>query len=422
MSNRPIDGYYRGADRRVVVTGMGLITPLGHNVPDTWAAILAGKSGLGPFTLIDRGEHVSGGLCEVRDFEPDHFMDRRDARRRDRFEHFATVVAREALAQSGLTIRDDNRELVGIFMGTGVGGIRTLVEQEHNWKANGLRRINPFAITMIMPNGAAGLLAIDYGIQGPSTTFTTACASGNDAIGHAFHAIRRGELDAALAGGSETVITSVALGGFERAAATSTRSSNTPRPFDRDRDGLIMGEGAGLLILEDLDFARARGAEILGEIVGYGQTTDAYHITAPSEGGRGAGRAIQKALADARVAPEAVDYVSAHGTATVLNDSHETMSIKFALGEHAYNTGVSSTKSMTGHIMGATGAIESVFCLLAIRDNAMPPTINYETPDPECDLDVVPNQAREAPVHVAINNAFGFGGHNAVLVFKRFTG
>jgi 3-oxoacyl-[acyl-carrier-protein] synthase II len=273
---------------------------------------------------------------------------------------------------------------------------------------------------MIMPNGAGGMLAIDYGIHGPSTTVTTACAAGNDAIGHAFHAIRRGELDATLAGGSESIITSVAIGGFERAGATSTRSDHTPRPFDKERDGLIVGEGAGMLILESLAHARQRGARIMGEIVGYGQTTDAHHITAPAAGGAGAARAIRRALADAGLPPEAVDYVSAHGTATPLNDAAETMAIKGGLGDHAYHVGISSTKSMTGHIMGATGAIESAFCLLAIRDQVMPPTINYETPDPDCDLDYVPNEARRAPVRVAINNAFGFGGHNAVLVFKQF--
>jgi len=281
--------------------------------------------------------------------------------------------------------------------------------------------MSPFGITMIMPNGAAGMLAIDYGIHGPSTTITTACAAGVDAVGHAFRALRAGDLDAVLAGGSESIITSVAVGGFEQARATSTVESNTPRPFDRDRDGLVVGEGAGALVLETLDHARARGAQILGEIVGYGQTTDAFHITAPAEGGEGAARAMRIALQDAGIEPEAVDYISAHGTATELNDKYETMAIKAALGEAAFQVPVSSTKSMTGHIMGATGAIESIFCLLAIRDQILPPTINYQTPDPDCDLDYVPNEPRPATVHVALNNAFGFGGHNGVLAFKAFT-
>jgi 3-oxoacyl-[acyl-carrier-protein] synthase II len=266
------------------------------------------------------------------------------------------------------------------------------------------------------------MLAIDYGIQGPSTTIATACASGSDAIGHAFKAIRYGELDAAIAGGTEAIITTVALGGFERAGATSSRSSDTPSPFDLNRDGLIPGEGAGMLVLEELEFAKARGAEILAEITGYGQTTDAFHITAPAENGAGAVRAIRQALAVAEIDPSEIDYISAHGTGTQLNDSTETSAIKTVLGESAYDVAMSSTKSMTGHIMGATGAIEMVFCALAVRDQVIPPTINYHTPDPECDLDYVPNEARDARVRATMNNAFGFGGHNAVLILKVFEG
>lgn len=408
---------------RVVITGTGVITPVGNNVPDTWSAILAGKSGLGDFTFTDRGDHASGGVCEIKDFDPAEVLGRRDARRRDRYQQLATVAANEAMSQSGLKIDDDNRERIGIYLGTGVGGIQTLVDQEHIVMdpERGLRRLSPFGITMIMPNGAGGMLAIDYGIHGPSPTITTACAAGADAIGHAFQAVRRGELEAVLTGGAECVLTSVAIGGFERAGATSSKSENTPQPFDKNRDGLIVGEGAGMLVIESLEHAQARGATILGEIVGYGQTTDAFHITAPAEGGEGASRAIQKALADAGLEAADVDYISAHGTATPLNDHYETMAIKSALGERAYDVAISSTKSMTGHIMGATGAIESVFCTLAIQQNIAPPTINYETPDPDCDLDYVPNQSRPMPIKVALNNAFGFGGHNAVLVFKAFT-
>jgi 3-oxoacyl-[acyl-carrier-protein] synthase II len=406
---------------RVVVTGTGVITPLGHNVPDTWSAILAGKSGLGDFTLVNRGEHTSGGVCEIKEFDPAEYLGRRDARRRDRYQQLASVAAGEAMAQSGLTITDENRERIGIYLGTGVGGIQTLVEQEHVVIESGLRRLSPFGITMIMPNGAGGMLAIDYGIHGPSPTITTACAAGADAIGHAFRAVRRGELDAVLTGGSESIITSVAIGGFERAGATSSKTENTPQPFDKNRDGLVVGEGAGMLVIESLEHAQARGAAILGEIVGYGQTTDAFHITAPAEGGQGAARAIRQALADAGLKAEDVDYISAHGTATPLNDLYETMAIKAALGEHAYDVAISSTKSMTGHIMGATGAIESVFCTLAIQNNIAPPTINYETPDPDCDLNYVPNEPQSRAIQVALNNAFGFGGHNAVLVFKEFT-
>ena len=407
---------------RVVVTGLGVITSLGHNVADTWEAILNGRSGLGPFTVVDKGEHTLGGLCEVKQFNADDYMDRRDARRRDRYQQLATVAANEAMQHAQLTITDANRERVGVILGTGVGGVQTLVDQEHTRQEKGLRRISPFAITMIMPNGASGMLAIDYGIQGPSTTITTACAAGCDAVGHAFHALRRGELDACLTGGSESILASVALGGFERAGATSSLGQNAPQPFDKNRDGLVVGEGAGMLVLETLEHAQARGATILAEIVGYGQTTDASHITAPAEGGAGAARAIRRALDDAGLAAADVDYISAHGTATQLNDASETAAIKSALGDHAYKVAISSTKSMTGHVMGATGAIESVFCTLAIRDQIVPPTINYQTPDPACDLDYVPNQARSQPVQVCLNNAFGFGGHNAVLVFREYSG
>jgi 3-oxoacyl-[acyl-carrier-protein] synthase II len=405
---------------RVVITGVGMVTPLGHTVADTWRAILAGESGIGPFTLIEEDDHPTQKLFEVKDFDPNDYLDRRTARRSDRFQQFALVAAAEAMAQAGLPITDENRNQVGIYMGTGVGGIRTLVDQEHVRQKRGMRRITPFAITMIMPNGAAGMLAIEYGIQGPSTTITTACAAGCDAVGHAFRAIRRGELTAALTGGSESILASVALAGFERAQATTSRSEKTPRPFDKHRDGLAVGEGAGMLVLESLAGAQARGATILGEIVGYGQTTDAHHITAPAEGGAGAARAVAQALDDADLPVTAVDYVSAHGTATQLNDVSETAALKQALGDHAYQIAVSSTKSMTGHIMGATGAIETIFCALALRDQILPPTINYETPDPACDLDYVPNEARPATINVCLNNAFGFGGHNGVLALKRF--
>jgi 3-oxoacyl-[acyl-carrier-protein] synthase II len=412
----------RDKQHRVVITGLGVITALGHNVADTWEGILNGRSGLGPFTLLEKGEHTAGALFEIKAFNPEDYLDRRDARRRDRYQQLAAVAANEAMRQAQLPVTDDNRERIGVILGTGVGGIQTLVEQEHIRQEKGLRRISPFAITMIMPNGASGMLAIDYGLQGPSTTITTACAAGCDAIGHAFRALRRGELDACLTGGSESILASVAIGGFERAGATCSRSENVPQPFDKNRDGLVVGEGAGMLVLETLEHAQARGAVILAEVAGYGQTTDAHHITAPAEGGAGAARAITRALQDAGLSSLDVDYISAHGTATQLNDASETAAIKAALGDHAYKVAISSTKSMTGHIMGATGAIESVFCALAIRDQVVPPTINYETPDPDCDLDYVPNEARPARVNVCLNNAFGFGGHNAVLVFKKYEG
>ncbi len=406
--------------RRVVVTGIGAVTPIGHNAKDSWRAVLAGESGFAPATLIDGSIHTVRGVFEVKEFDAAAYLGARDARRRDRFQQLATVAANEAMAQSGLQVTDANRSRIGIVIGTGIGGIQTLIEQEHILLEKGMRRLSPFGITMIMPNGAAGMLAIDYGIQGPSTTIATACASGNDAIGHAFKSVRYGELDVVLTGGTESIMTSIAVGGFERAGATSAKEKNTPQPFDKNRDGLLPGEGAAMLVIESLEHAQARGATILGEIVGYGQTTDAFHITAPADGGTGAARAMVVALQDAGLTPQDVDYISAHGTATPLNDLYETMAIKTAFGEAAYDLAVSSTKSMTGHIMGATGAIESVFCLLAIRDQILPPTINYETPDPDCDLDYVPNESRPANVRVTVNNAFGFGGHNSVLVIKKF--
>ena len=415
------NGYQTIQRHRVVITGMGCITPVGHNAADTWEALKAGQSGFGPFLMIEKGEHSSGGLCEIKDFRVTDYLSKRDARRRDRFEQLATIAANEAMQQSGLEVSAENCEDIGIFAGTGVGGINTLVDQQNTIRDSSVRRLSPFAITMIMPNGAAGMLAIDYGIKGPSTTITTACASANDAIGHAFKALRTGELKAALTGGSEAVISTVALGGFERASATSSREANTPSPFDKERDGLIMGEGAGFLVLETLEHARERGATILAEVVGYGQTTDAYHITAPSEGGDGAARAMRKALLDARMEPAEIDYINAHGTGTPLNDATETQAIKLVFGGEAYNIPVSSTKSMTGHIMGATGAIESIIATYVLREQVVPPTINYRTVDPECDLDYVPNVARAVEVNAVMNNAFGFGGHNGVLIFKRYT-
>ncbi len=408
--------------RRVVITGMGTITPLGHSVADTWQAVMNSESGFGPLTLVDTPGHTVGGVCEVKNFDPTEFMDRKDARRRDRYQQLATGAAVEAMAQANLTITDENRERMGVMLGTGVGGMRTMVDQEDVLRSSGLRRLSPFSITMIMPNGAAGMIAIEYGLQGPATTVATACAAGTDAIGHAAKAIRYGETDVMVAGGVESILVSVAIGGFERAGATSSKTSETPQPFDLNRDGLVIGEGAGIVVLESLEHAQARGATIYGEIAGYGQTTDAFHITAPPEDGSGAARAIRLALADAGLQAEDVDYISAHGTATQLNDAAETAAIKSALGDHAYKVAVSSTKSMTGHIMGATGAIETIFCALAMRDQMLPPTINYYTPDPACDLDYVPNEARPAQIDVCLNNAFGFGGHNAVLAVRAANG
>ena len=405
---------------RVVVTGLGLVTPQGQDVASSWSAILAGQSGFGPVTQFELTDQFKiSGVCAVKEFDPKAHLGTKEARRRDRCQQFAAVAAEQAIQQSGLQATNSNRERIGVFFGTGIGGLQTTLEQDEIVRERGPRRVSPFGITMIMPNGAAGMAAIDYGFQGPSTTITTACAAGADAIGMAFRYIKMGLADAMLTGGTETPISAMTIAGFERAGAISGLKDGTPRPFDKDRDGLIPGEGAGMLVIETLEHAQARGATILAELVGYGQTTDAFHITAPAEGGAGAARAIQMALAEAGLTPADVDYINAHGTGTMLNDSAETDAIKAILGQDAYRVGISSTKSMTGHIMGGTGAIESVFSVLAIQDQIMPPTINLEEPAVDCDLDYVPHTARPAPIKVVLNNAFGFGGHNAVLAFRK---
>ncbi len=406
---------------RVVITGLGTINPLGHNAQDAWQSALAGTSGVGDLTLANPDTSGIRIACEIKDFDPATYLSRREVRRQDRYQHFATIAAREALQQANLTITPESALRYGVYMGIGIGGITTLVEQERILNKYGGRRMNPFGVTMIMPNGAAGLLSIEHQFGGPSITIATACASSSDAIGYAYRSIRYGEIDAALAGGSDAVITAVTMRGFKMARAASTRSCHTPSPFDANRDGLVIGEGAGVLVLESLEHAQARNATILAEVIGYGHTNDAFHITAPATGAQGATRAVQLAMSQAQINSEDIDYINAHGTGTTLNDSHETLAIKNALGEHAYSTPMSSTKSMTGHIMGATAAIEAIFCTQAILDQKLPPTINYETADPECDLDYVPNQARSAKVDVTMSNAFGFGGHNSVLLFRRFS-
>ncbi len=406
---------------RVVITGIGAITPLGHNAADSWQAALRGTSGVNKITLADAETSGIDITCEVKDFVVTDYLSKKEARRQDRYQHFATIAAREAIQHANLTISPDSAYRTGVYMGIGIGGISTLVEQESILHQYGERRLNPFGVTMIMPNGAAGLLSIEHGLEGPSITIATACASSSDAIGYAYRSIRYGEIDTAVAGGSDAVITAITMRGFKLARAASNRTCCTPSPFDKNRDGLVIGEGAGVLILESLDHARARNANILAEIIGYGHSNDAFHITAPAIEGRGATRAIKLAMEQARITPEDIDYINAHGTGTLLNDSHETMAIKNALGETAYQIPTSSTKSMTGHIMGATAAIEAIFCTQALQDQILPPTINYETADPECDLDYIPNTARKAEINIAMSNAFGFGGHNSVLLFKRFS-
>lgn len=409
--------------RRVVVTGMGCISPVGNNVMDTWKALLAGRSGAGMITRFDASRHKTKFAAEVKGFDGAALFGPRETRKMDRFTQFAMAVALEALEQSGLRIDESNRDRVGVLIGTGIGGIGTLLEQSEILHERGPERISPFLIPMMISDSAAGMLAIRIGVRGPNMSIATACASGNNAIGEAMEMIRRGAADAMLAGASEAALVPLAMAGMNVMGALSTRNDDpqtASRPFDRERDGFLMGEGAGILILESLDHAQARGAKILCELTGYGATDDAHHISAPAENGAGAALSMKLALADARLGVTEIDYINAHGTSTPLNDKSETAAIKTIFGENAYKIPVSSTKSMTGHLLGASGAVEAAFSIMAMREGLLPPTINYQNPDPECDLDYVPNQPRKAVIKHAISNSFGFGGHNATLVFSQF--
>jgi len=402
---------------------MGTINALGHDVDQTWSALVAGTSGVGPITQFDASDMLVQIACEVKGFDPTQHLEAREARRRDRFEQFATVVASQALEDAAFSVGEHDPRRVGVLVASAVGGLASMEDGVETLLQDGPRRVSPFMIPMFMPNGASGLIAIDTGIKGPCFSVASACASGADAIGQAWQLIRFGALDAALAGSSEATVTRIGLACFDRMGALSRRNDEpdrTPAPFDAERDGFVMGEGAAILVLESLENARRRGARILAEMVGYGSSADAYHVTAPAESGEGGAQAMETALATAGAAPEEVDYINAHGTGTSLNDAAETRAIKSVLGDHAYSVAVSSTKSMTGHMMGATGALEGIVCIQAIRQGVIPPTIHYRTPDPECDLDYVPNEARQAPVDLALSNAFGFGGHNAVLAFRGF--
>ncbi len=408
---------------RIVITGMGAVSPVGLGVPETWKNIVNGVSGVGPITQFDASQLLVKIGCEVKNFNPEAYLPAKEARRRDRHQLFAAAAAQEAVRQSGLQITEANAERVGVVVSSAIGGIDSLLDGFKAVTNEGPRRISPFMIPMYIADGAAGMTAIDFGCKGPAYSVVTACASGVDAIGNAWMMLRAGVIDAAIAGASDAALCDVGVAAFDRIGACSRRSddfSMTPAPFDRDRDGLVIGEGSGILILERESHARARGAEILAELAGYGATTDAYHITAPSEDGSGGARAIRAALKSSSINPDQIDYINAHGTATPLNDAAETLAIKGALGNIAYNIPVSSTKSMTGHMLGSTGALEAVFCVQAVREGVIPPTIQYQTPDPACDLDIVPNVAREKVVNVAIDNAFGFGGHNAVLVVRKY--
>lgn len=411
--------------RRIVFTGLGAVSPLGLTAKETWEACLRGVSGVGPITLFDATEWPVRIAAEVKNFDPSRYMDFKEARRRDRFAQLGIAAAKEALADSGLTVTPANAGRIGVFVGTAVGGLQSYQDSVTTMVQAGPRRMNPFTIPMMMVNAASAHIAIDAGITGPNMCIASACAAGVDSIGMAAELIKAGRIDAALAGGAEASTAASGIGAFERLGALSHHSddwSMTPAPFDKNRDGLVMGEGAAIVMVEELEHAKARGAHIWAELIGYGATNDAFHITAPEENGAGAAGAIAQAMAEAHLNPDEVDYISAHGTATHLNDSTETKAIKQVFGAQAYKVPVSSTKSMTGHMIAATGTLEAIFCILAMRDGVIPPTIHYQTPDPECDLDYVPNTAREKTVNVALSNSFGFGGHNAVVAVRRFTG
>ena len=410
--------------KRVVVTGMGCISPVGNTVKETWASLLEGKSGAGPITHFDASKHKTRFAAEVKGFDPVATFGVREARKMDRFTQLAMFATMEALEQSGLKIDESNRDRVGILIGTGIGGIGTIMEQAAVMHERGADRVSPFLIPMMISDGAAGMIAIRFGARGPNMSLATACATGNNAIGEAAEMIRRGAADVMIAGGAEGALVPITMAGMNVIGALSTRNDDpqrASRPFDKDRDGFLMGEGAGVLILESLESAKARGAAILGEINGYGTSDDAHHVSAPAENGAGAAISMKLALDDASMGIDDIQYINAHGTSTYLNDKSETAAIKTVFGEAAYSIPVSSTKSMTGHLLGASGAVEAIFSILAIREGVIPPTINYQTPDPECDLDYVPNQPRIAALKHVMSNSFGFGGHNATLVIGNYS-
>jgi 3-oxoacyl-[acyl-carrier-protein] synthase II len=409
--------------RRVVVTGLGAVTPLGVDVRSTWDAVLAGTSGVGPITRFDAKDFSTTIAAEVKGFDPERFIDRKEIKRMDPFIHYAMASAHMAMEDAGLVIDAELAPKVGVYMGSGLGGLSTLERYHQAYMEGGPRKISPFFITMLISNLAPGHIAMRYGAKGPNMAMSTACAASSHATGEGMHAIRSGVCDVVIAGGAEATITPLGLGGFCTMKALSTRNDDpgtASRPFDKDRDGFIMGEGSAILILEELERARNRGAKIYAELLGYGASADAHHVTAPAPGGEGAVRAMTAALADAGVPASAIDYINAHGTSTSYNDLYETMAIKTVFGDRAKSIAVSSTKSMTGHLLGAAGAIEGMFCSLALRDGVIPATMNYTTPDPECDLDYVPNAPRRQAIRYAMSNSFGFGGTNSVLLFGRF--
>lgn len=408
--------------RRVVVTGVGAVTPLGNDVNTTWKGILQGQSGIGPLTRVNPDDYPAKVAGEVKDFNIGDYVDRKEARKMDRFTQYAIAAAKMAVDDAKLQITDENADRIGVWIGSGIGGMETFETQFETFLNRGYRRVSPFFVPMMIPDMATGQVSIYLGAKGVNSCTVTACATGTNSIGDAFKVIQRGDADAMITGGAEAPITKMSVAGFcsNTALSTNPDPATASRPFDSERDGFVIGEGAGIIVLEELEHALARGAQIYAEIVGYGSTGDAYHITAPAPGGEGGVRCMKMALNDAGLAPEEIDYINAHGTSTEYNDKYETMAVKEVFGKQAHKLAVSSTKSMTGHLLGAAGGVEAIFTVLAIKECILPPTINLENPDPECDLDYVPNEARKQEVRAAISNSLGFGGHNATIAFKRY--
>jgi 3-oxoacyl-[acyl-carrier-protein] synthase II len=409
--------------RRVAVTGLGIVSPLGTGIGKSWSAALEGRSGIREITHFDPSGYAVRIAGEVPDFEPTDRLEKKEVKKMDLFIQYAVSAAMMAFEDSGLEITEENAERVGVYIGAGIGGLPAIEHWYDVLKEKGPDRITPFFIPMVIINLASGQVSIKTGAKGPNSCAVTACATGTHSIGDAFRLIRMGEADAMIAGGTESTITPLCIAGFNAMKALSTRNDSptaASRPFDKDRDGFIVGEGSGVVVLEEMESAKSRGARIYAEVVGYGMNSDAHHMTTPAPGGEGAARCITLAMKSAGLSPEDVGYINAHGTSTYYNDLYETMAIKKVFGDHAKKLAVSSTKSMTGHLLGAAGGIEAVFTVKALEEGILPPTINYETPDPECDLDYVPNEARKVKVKAALSNSFGFGGTNAVLAFKRF--
>lgn len=410
--------------KRVVITGVGVVSSLGNNKDELWQNLVSGKSGIGPLTKFDASTYPTRIAGEVRNFDPSKFLSKKDIRHMVEFCQYGVYASCSAMEDAGIDLSKEDRTRIGVVIGSGIGGLRAMEEEHQVLLSSGVRRVNPFVIPMMIVNMAAGQTAIVLGLKGPSTTLATACATGTHAIGDAFKIVQRGDADMMIAGGSESPLTPLGVAGFCAARTLSLRNDDpekASRPFDNNRDGFIMSEGAAVVVLETLGHALGRDAKIYGEMIGYGMSMDAYHITAPDPMGDGAARAMSNALSDANLLPKDVDYINAHGTSTKLNDKCETLAIKKVFGDYAYKLCISSTKSMTGHLLGAAGGIEGVICALILDKKVIPPTINYESPDPECDLDYVPNKARAREVNVIMSNSFGFGGQNGVIVMKRFS-